>query len=165
MTDVIVKGVLGGESKIKKQVLLEIIIGKRTIPQQCLVLEKLTNDLILGYDFIFNQNEITDPAKNSAIFRAEGFITTIGNEVNMRGLIKPPTLPPISDDAAQKNLIAQEFADIFSDQKGEFKEFELTLQLINTTPYEKTYPIPEAYLPEVQREIEELVRKRETKRN
>lgn len=162
-----IKGALGDKMKINRQILLEFNINQKEIWQPCVVVKKLTNPIILGFDFILQQGVIIDPITQSARLDKLGestqLQTTEGRLCALHGLVEED--PPQEDRNREIEELKQEFAKVFEDKTGKMVGYKHKIKLRNAAPFKgKSYPIPQAYRDQIQKQIDQLVEQKIIKR-
>ena len=68
-TGTTVRGAIGENTRIKKQVLAESSIDELIVEQHCLVADHLVNDMILRYDFCIENTVIISPVEKAVYFK------------------------------------------------------------------------------------------------
>lgn len=108
-----VRGALGEKTKINKQILLEFGIKKENLSQPCVAVKSLSNDIILGFDFIKKYGVIIDPVQSSAMFTTLNETVSLQNSEEQLRLLETLTEdePSIEEKEQAFERIKQSFRD------------------------------------------------------
>ena len=119
---------MGEKTRVKKQVLLECDIGGAQITQVCLVVKKLSNPLILGYDF-FSKNEVyLDSATRKVTLQKLDLSINLANTDVACYSLKQVKNDEITENQKQIEKLKRKYTALFSKKTGKIKNFKLKIK-------------------------------------
>lgn len=167
-------------TSIKKQVMLEITIGKQIITVVFLVVNELNENIILGCDFLMKNSVSLCFGGGYAIIKEERinflkesimniktFNLNKGEVINDENVVWEKQInniynklgnTEVKENVEQLIKIFEQNREIFSDRPGKIKGYTCTLHVKEDVKIDrKTYPIPQSKRQAVQQEINRLL--------
>lgn len=178
---IVVGGAIGSDKqRIVEQAMIPVKLSHRMVEVNCVVVPKLTRDVIIGCDFMHKYDVKIDFQRMVMQCSFAGEISEIKllsgvNEKHnitinfVEGFMKHQYKEEDFDRAVQKiegdngmkeqlRKLLLEFKDIFSECPGEMQGYEHEIVMTDESPFFiKPYPIPLVHREEVQRQIQEML--------
>ena len=157
----IIRGATGEKTKVNRQILLEFKLNEHEINHPCLVINKLYNEIILGYDFFVKYNAFINPIEDFVEFKKiNGKMPLARNEKTFCFNLSQHKPEPTEEKMqAYRAKISDKFKQVFSTKTGKIKGYKHEIKMRNKEPFKANlYPIPQAYKPEVSKQIAELLK-------
>ena len=146
---------MGEKSKVNKQVLFEFKIQEVEIGHPFLVIKKLTNPIILGFDFIDKYEGIIIPQSKKFVIEKLIIEAPLINELQLFSM----SHELVNNQKSEQDSIMDEFQDVFRPETGKIINYKHEIKMKTREPFKaKLYPIPEAYKPDIRKQIQELVK-------
>lgn len=151
---------------VKSQVLLSFKVMNDEYEQGCVILDRLMDPMILGFDFISRHKGLIDLGKKNLILK-----DIIGDEFQERHYQISPLARGMKhqqENGSTKEEIELEpekliehlkrdFSGLFEDRLGKIEGYKHVIKMSNDRPYKQPiYPIPRIHLLEVRRQIKDM---------
>lgn len=161
-------------TKVTKQILLPIEIGKEQIQTPFIVINNLNEKGIIGSDFLEVSNSTIDYEKRQLTVKIDNEIYKIPfsrknslQPIHLRAISTQSITEPLDQiqynilpDHIQRNIdkLIHQYPEVFRDTPGEIKGYECVIRLKNDKPVnQRPYPIPITKREAVEKEVKRML--------